>query len=147
MPSQRKRATENQEDYLERIHDLIDAKGYARVADIAKELKLTRPSVTTMVQQLGGNGYLNYEKYRGFTLTPRGLQVAQAIRRRHCLLTEFFLLIGVDKKTTEKDVEGVEHHISAASLKKLEKLVACLKTKSFVSLYGIGLSGQEASMG
>lgn len=130
MPSSSKRVTQNQEDYLERIHDLIEAKGYARVADIAKELKLTRPSVTTMVQQLSQSGFLNYEKYRGLTLTSKGLQIAQNIRRRHRLLTEFLNLIGVDKKTTAQDVEGIEHHISETSLKKLEKLVAALKVKN-----------------
>lgn len=122
-----KAVTPSKEDYLERIHDLIESKGYARVADIARELNFSRPSVTIMIQQLSKDGYLNYEKYRGFTLTQRGLQVARDIRARHEILAEFFLLLGLDRKTVERDVEGIEHHISEASLKKLKKLLVHLK--------------------
>ena len=57
------------EDYLERIHELIEEKGYARVVDIASSLAVRQASVTSMVQKLDELGYLNYEKYRGLILT------------------------------------------------------------------------------
>ena len=41
------------EDYLERIHELIEEKGYARVVDIASSLDVKQASVTSMVQKLG----------------------------------------------------------------------------------------------
>ena len=40
------------EDYLERIHELIEEKGYARVVDIASSLAVRQASVTSMVQKL-----------------------------------------------------------------------------------------------
>ena len=40
------------EDYLERILELINSKGYARVIDIAAALKISQASVTNMVQRL-----------------------------------------------------------------------------------------------
>src|SRR6266513_2499442 len=68
--------TQTAEDYLERIHELIDKKGYARVVDIASSLKVKQASVTSMVQKLAEAGYLNYEKYRGLILTDQGRDVA-----------------------------------------------------------------------
>ena len=119
--------TTSKEDYLERIYDLIESKGYARVSDIAGELSLSRPSVSIMIQHLSEEGYLNYEKYRGITMTSTGKKIAQDIRNRHLLLSELFLLLGISKKTVEKDVEGIEHHISNESLKKFAQLIKHLK--------------------
>lgn len=119
--------TSNKEDYLERIYELIQSKGYARVADIAAELNFKRPSVTLMIQQLSKEGYLNYQKYRGLTLTPLGERVAEKIRSRHAMLTELLLLLGIDSKTAYKDVEGIEHHLSEITFARLQALVEHLK--------------------
>jgi Mn-dependent DtxR family transcriptional regulator len=118
-----KTLTTNTEDYLERIYELIEKKGYARVSDIAEALKLTRPTVSIMVQRLSKGGFLTYERYRGLTLTARGEEVARRIRTRHVLLTEFFGLLGVDRAVVAHDVEGIEHHVSTETLEKLERLV------------------------
>src|ERR1700759_1936594 len=86
------------EDYLERILELVDSKGYARVVDIASALGISQASVTNMVQRLGNDGLLNYEKYRGLALTPAGEKVARNIAHRHRLLTDFLQLLGVSKR-------------------------------------------------
>lgn len=112
----------SQQDYLERIQDLMIEKGYARVSDIARELGLSRPSVSIMIKQLGKLGYLTHERYRGFTLTERGRRVARGVRLRHQILTRFLLALGIDKETVALDVEGIEHHISDASLARIRLL-------------------------
>src|SRR6476646_3593320 len=71
------------EDYLERILELINTKGYARVVDIAEGLKISQASVTNMVQRLDAEGLLKYEKYRGLVLTTAGETLALNITRRH----------------------------------------------------------------
>ena len=110
------------EDYLEQIAELIDAKGYARVVDIAERLSISQASVTNMVKKLSAEGLVNYERYRGMTLTERGNEVATYIRRRHELLTSFLELFGIDDSTIYDDVEGMEHHISGPTLKVFEAL-------------------------
>lgn len=115
--------TPNAEDYLERIYELIEQKGYARVSDIASALKLTRPTVSMMVQRLSRVGYLKYEKYRGLALTEKGLLVAKRIQCRHVILTEFLMMLDLDREVVARDVEGIEHHVSNETLEKLEKLV------------------------
>src|SRR4030081_1499882 len=117
------------EDYLEQILDLINTKGYARVADIAQGLKISQASVTNMVQRLDGEGLLKYEKYRGLVLTTAGETLARNIARRHQLLTDFLKLLGVDDRVIDHDVEGMEHHISPPTLLAIEALTAQLKRR------------------
>jgi Mn-dependent DtxR family transcriptional regulator len=115
------------EDYLERILELINTKGYARVVDIAQSLKISQASVTNMIQRLDAEGLLNYEKYRGLVLTTAGETLARNITRRHQLLTDFLKLLGLDDQTIYHDVEGMEHHISPPTLRAIEALTAQLQ--------------------
>ena len=117
------------EDYLERILELLDSKGYARVVDIATSLKISQASVTNMVQRLDADGLLKYEKYRGLVLTPAGETLARNITRRHQLLTDFLTLLRLDKRVIHHDVEGMEHHISPPTLRAIEALTAQLKRR------------------
>src|ERR1700689_3885993 len=116
--------SQSAEDYLERIHELIEDKGYARVVDIASSLKVKQASVTSMVQKLGEAGYLKYEKYRGLILTNKGREVARKIHSRHETLSRFFSLFGLDAETQRRDIEGIEHHLSPATLGVLADLTA-----------------------
>src|SRR5438132_8975973 len=101
--------SQSAEDYLERIHELFEEKGYARVVDIASSLNVKQASVTSMVQKLGESGYLKYEKYRGLILTDKGREVARRIRNRHQTLSRFFSLFGLDAESQKQDIEGIEH--------------------------------------
>ena len=115
------------EDYLERILELINTKGYARVIDIAGSLKISQASVTNMVQRLDAEGLLKYEKYRGLVLTTAGESLARNITRRHELLTDFFKLLGLDEEVIYHDVEGMEHHISPPTVRALQALTEHLQ--------------------
>lgn len=110
------------EDYLERILELINTKGYARVVDIAESLKISQASVTNMIQRLDAEGLLKYEKYRGLALTASGEALAKNITRRHQILTDFLRLFGLDEDVIYHDVEGMEHHISPPTMKAIEAL-------------------------
>ena len=114
--------SQSAEDYLERIHELIEEKGYARVVDIAFSLRVKEASVTSMVQKLGELGYLNYEKYRGLILTEKGKAVACNIQRRHETLSRFFSLLGIIPETQKRDIEGIEHHLSPDTVDVLADL-------------------------
>ena len=114
--------SQSAEDYLERIHELIEKKGYARVVDIASSLKVKQASVTSMVQKLAESGYLEYEKYRGLVLTDKGREVAREIQSRHLTLSRFFSLFGLSPETQRRDIEGIEHHLSPETLEVLADL-------------------------
>jgi Mn-dependent DtxR family transcriptional regulator len=115
--------SESSEDHLERIQELVEKKGYARVADLAASLHLSTSAVSNMVRRLARRGFVNYERYRGFTLTPTGRQVAQDIKTRHKTLTEFLELLGLDSETVGREVEDVEHHLRPETLEVVSELV------------------------
>lgn len=116
--------SEANEDYLERIWELLSEKGYARVSDMADKLSIKPASVTKMVQKLEQLGHITREPYRGFTLTALGRKVGKRISRRHVILQEFLTLLGVPKAARQKDIEGLEHHLSDESVKGLERMIA-----------------------
>ena len=116
------RSTAAAEDYLERIHELIETKGYARVVDIAASLRISQASVTNMIKRLDAEGFVLRERYRGLVLTPEGEAIAKAIGHRHRILSSFLQLLGVSKEEVERDVEGMEHHLSPSSLEAIENL-------------------------
>ncbi len=117
------------EDYLERILELINSKGYARVVDIAFSLKISQASVTNMVQRLDAEGLLKYEKYRGLVLTTAGETLGRNIAHRHKLLTDFLKLLGLNERVIHHDVEGMEHHISPPTLRAIEALTGQLRRR------------------
>lgn len=114
------------EDYLERIHELIENKGYARPIEIAEALNIKQSSVTKMMQRLHDLGFAHYEKHRGLTLTDAGVGVAQRVRRRHEYVAQFLRLIGVEEHSLQRDIEGIEHHISPETMNRLEAFVTFL---------------------
>jgi Mn-dependent DtxR family transcriptional regulator len=122
-------STARMEDYLEVIYELVEHKGYATTIDMSEYLNVSSPSVTYMIQRLNESGHLNYEKYRGIRLTDKGTLVAKNIRERHGLLAEFLKIIGVDDDTTNKDAEGIEHHLQPKTLEKLEQFIKEIKKK------------------
>jgi Mn-dependent DtxR family transcriptional regulator len=115
------------EDYLEQILELINTKGYARVADIAQGLRISQASVTNMVQRLDAEGLLKYEKYRGLVLTTAGETLARNIMLRHQLLSDFLRTLGIREEVIYHDVEGMEHHISPQTLRAIEALLSELR--------------------
>ncbi|MDQ8739120.1 transcriptional regulator MntR [Paenibacillus sp. LHD-38] len=119
--------TPSMEDHLERIYLLIEQKGYARVMDIASDLTLSPSSVTRMIQKLGDQGFVNYVKYRGITLTPKGTTVAQTMSKKHQILEEFLELIGVPEKHILGEVDGIEHHISLNTVMYMSNWILFIK--------------------
>ncbi len=115
------------EDYLEVISELVELKGYANTIDISRYMNVSAPSVTKMLQRLDENGYLEYEKYRGINLTTKGNALADAVRQKHGILLEFFMMLGIDYNAANQDAEGMEHHLNPKTIKQLRKFVTFLK--------------------
>jgi Mn-dependent DtxR family transcriptional regulator len=123
----REERTDRMEDYLEVIYELVLQKGYATTVDISDYLNVSSPSVTRMMKKLHETGFIRYEKYRGMSLTEKGIEVAKAIHKRHGILAEFFKMIGVQDDIANEDAEGIEHHLHSETLMKLETFVNRMK--------------------
>jgi Mn-dependent DtxR family transcriptional regulator len=121
--------SESTEDHLERIQELVDQKGYARVSDIASSLGLSRSAVSNMVRRLARRGFVNYERYRGLTLTADGRAVAHHVHVRHETLANLLQLLGLSPQTVEEEVEVIEHHLRPETLRMFSKLVEFWQTQ------------------
>ena len=126
--SERGRSSARMEDYLEIISELVELKGYATTLDISRYMNVSAPSVTKMLHRLDENGFLEYEKYHGINLTDKGTQVAEGIRQKHGILLEFFEILGIRDEIANQDIEGIEHHLNAKTIKQLRKFITFLKS-------------------
>jgi Mn-dependent DtxR family transcriptional regulator len=118
--------TSRAEDYLEAIYGLAQDWGHATTFEIADRLRVSAPSVSSMVKRLAVAGYLEYEPNRGMTLTEEGERVARSVISRHRMLVEFLTVIGVDRTIANDDAGGIRHHLHPKTTSALEKLTAIL---------------------
>ncbi len=119
--------THREEDYLEAILHIVRRKGYARVGDIAKHLDCSAATVTEMFGRLSRNGLVNYEKYGGVTLTEKGKLIGEEVDRRHSIIKEFFLMLGIDEEIADLDACEIEHSIHPETLKKLSSFLLLMQ--------------------
>ncbi len=120
----KKRLSESMEDYLEIIYRLEEKKGFARTSDISSFFGHKPSSVTGMLQKLDEQGLVNYEKYRGVTLTAKGKQLAKDVSRRHETLVSFLKVLGIDKEIAEEDACRIEHAVHKETIERLRKFVS-----------------------
>jgi len=126
----RARQSEVAEDYVELIAELIVERGEARAVDLADRLGVSQPTVAKAIQRLSREGLVEARPYRAVFLTERGRAMAEAARRRHQLVRDFLLAIGVSEATAEMDAEGIEHHVSRETLAAFERVIAARGTGS-----------------
>jgi len=107
---------ENAEDYVELIDSLIKETGEARAVDLAERLGVSHVTVSKTVQRLQREGYVTSQPYRSIFLTEKGREVAEASRARHELVVSFLVALGIPMDAAEIDAEGIEHHVSDATL-------------------------------
>ncbi len=112
---------ENTEDYLELIAELLNLKGEARIVDIANQLGIAQATANKTIQRLQNQGFIKREPYRSIFLTVKGQKIASISKKRHNTVLKFLINLGIDKKTASADAEGIEHHVSDKTLKKMEK--------------------------
>ncbi|MEF8879867.1 MAG: metal-dependent transcriptional regulator, partial [Candidatus Thermoplasmatota archaeon] len=97
------------EDYVELIYNIQKKQGKVHTNDIAKELDIKPSSVTEVLQKLGEEGYINYKKYSGVTLTTEGKRLAIKTKDKHEILKDFLNSLGVKENIAEEDACEMEH--------------------------------------
>ena len=115
------RNSETAEDYTEMIADLIRNAGEARAVDLAKHFGVTGPTVNSIIRRLVRDGLVVSKPYRSIFLTEKGQILADYCKKRHEIVYDFLIKIGVNSDTAKNDAEGIEHHVSAETLSVFEK--------------------------
>jgi DtxR family transcriptional regulator, manganese transport regulator len=104
------------EDYVELISDLLETNGEARPTDIARRLGVSHATAIKTIGRLKREGLASAKPYRGVFLTEDGERLAGRVRARHRLVVDVLKAIGVPAEAAEQDAEGIEHHVSDATL-------------------------------
>jgi DtxR family transcriptional regulator, manganese transport regulator len=115
-------SSELAEDYVELIAELIDEKGEARGTEVAMRLGVA--TVVKMLKKLMDRGLVTQEPYRAIMLTGEGWALAENGRRRHDIVENFLLTLGISAETARLDSEGIEHHVSDETLKAMARFCA-----------------------
>jgi len=118
-----KTLTSRGEDYLRTVYEIVKAKGYARIKDISKALGVKPPTVVEMMKRLQEQGLVAYEKYGGITLTPRGEEIAKALKRRHEVFKRFLELILVPDDIATRDAHILEHQLDPKTVLQFTRFV------------------------
>jgi DtxR family manganese transport transcriptional regulator len=116
--------TELAEDYVELIAELIKKTGEARLVDLAECLGVSKPTVNGTIHRLQREGLVSSEPYRSIFLTEKGRGLAASSHERHRVVRELLVALGVDPETADADAEGIEHHVSEATLAAFRRHLA-----------------------
>ncbi len=111
------------EDYAELIADLLAADGEARPTDIARRLGVSHVTVVKAITRLKREGLATARPYRGVFLTEAGQALADRVRARHRLVVDLLVAVGVPPEDAENDAEGIEHHVSPATLEAFARFL------------------------
>lgn len=114
---------ETAEDYAEAVAQLIRERGAARVRDLAKLMGVSHVTVTKTLARLSDRGVVVVERYQPVTLTRAGQRLAARCAERHTVVLAFLRRLGVSAKQAEIDAEGIEHHVSAATVAAMRRLL------------------------
>ena len=111
------------EDYVELIADLLAGTGEARPTDIARRLGVSHATAIKMISRLKREGVATARPYRGVFLTESGHELAARVSARHRRVVDVLVALGVPAEAAEADAEGIEHHVSDATLKAFARFL------------------------
>jgi DtxR family transcriptional regulator, Mn-dependent transcriptional regulator len=110
-------------DYVKAIWE-VAGSGAASTKDVAEKLSIAPPSVTNMFARLQEMGLVEYERYRGASLTELGRGEALRLVRRHRLIETFLLEhLGYSWEEVHEEAERLEHAVSDGFTERLAEFL------------------------
>lgn len=116
-----KRITKEREDYLKAVYHLQHEKTPVRTTAIARALGVEPASVTGVIKRLAELNLLDYQRYRGVTLTRQGEKIALDVIRHHRLI-ELYLIhaLGYTWDEVHEEAERLEHVVSPTFIERID---------------------------
>ena len=110
--------------HLLAVGELLDQQGYARVSDIARNLGVTRGSVSVVMRSLRDSGYVEQDENHFYRLTEQGQRTVSSLRARHKVVERFLSeVLGLAPKQSHRESCRVENLIEAPTTRRLLKLL------------------------
>ena len=116
------------EHYLRAIWAVRTRRGYARLADVARELGVTPPTLSVGLRPLEARGLVAHDDRRFLVLTPEGERLAREVHHRFAVLRSFLTdVLRVDDERAEREACLIEHDISGVTTDRLLDLLRLLQ--------------------
>ena len=117
---------------------------------IARHLGVSHATAIKCIGRLCREGLAETQPYRGVNLTDAGQALAATVRRRHRIVLELLVRLGVPAEAAQADAEGIEHHVSSATLDAFERFLAVPEpsgdsTARSDTIVGSGTAARESS--
>ncbi len=110
------------EDYLEAIYIADIHKTQLKGAQLARNLNISRASVSEALSKLVAKELIKYESYGEIVLTEKGKQEAISVYHKHNVLKEFFeKILLISPEEAESLGCKIEHIISKNILEKMRQ--------------------------
>jgi DtxR family Mn-dependent transcriptional regulator len=106
-------ATVAEEEYLETIFWLQEARLPITGANIARAMQLSAPTVHEMVGRLESDGYVRKAEDKSLEFTPEGHAHASSVVRRHRMIERFLTdVLEIPWHEVHEEAERLEHAMS-----------------------------------
>lgn len=110
-------------DYLKAIWEAADS-GVVSAKEIARRLSVSSASVSGMFGRLQDMRFVEYEHYRGASLTERGREEALRLVRRHRLIETLLVEhLGYSWHEVHEEAERLEHAVSDEFTERLAEFL------------------------
>ncbi len=114
------------EDYLKTIYILESQQG-VHGSDVARMLKVTRPTVSIALKALEQEGYVWMDESRLVHLTGSGLQIAKDTYERHQFFQGFLTGLGINPEIAAHDACEMEHSVSPETFSAMKAMLERVK--------------------
>jgi DtxR family Mn-dependent transcriptional regulator len=122
--------THSMAHYLLTIHKLKELKGYARVTDIAKDMGLTKGSVSTALTNLKKKDLVIEDESKFLSLSKKGHEEVHYILTSRTLLYYFLKdILKVSDEIAHKDSCLMEHLLSEETRENFFQFMKTVVTK------------------
>lgn len=115
----------SKEDYLAAIYRLQEKKNSTvKTGELSEILEISKPSVSEMMRKLEKQGMIEFESYKGITLTPKGILTARKVIRKHRILESFFSrIVKLDSEKVHHEAHKLEHSMSDDATEKISQMM------------------------
>jgi DtxR family transcriptional regulator, Mn-dependent transcriptional regulator len=122
-------ATVAQEEYLEIMYWLEEARLPMTGANVARAMHLSPPTVHEMIGRLENDGYVTRADDKSLVFTDDGREQARAMVRRHRMIERFLTdVLGIPWDEVHEEAERLEHAMSPVLEERMTAAIGDAKT-------------------
>jgi DtxR family Mn-dependent transcriptional regulator len=122
-------ATVAEEEYLQTLFWLQEAKLPLTGANMARAMQLSAPTVHEMIGRLERDGYITRGDDKAISFTASGLDHAEGVVRRHRLIERFLTdVLGIPWDEVHEEAERLEHAMSPVLESRMLAAIGDAKT-------------------